>query len=363
MTSLRSEGWTVRPPFVPNGPTAPVTLLADEQGLTQLSGRPQVAWQTPWSEVAGLELVRLGRQMALFSTIAGVRYCWRNRDVGDFEAVRALVMAHGGLVRHQRRRLGVVAVLGAVLVAAFAGGFVAWANRSRVPAELTDAKIINLTARDLPSSWFVAKEPVLEYLVPPANHVYTSTTTTAAASTDTAFTQAASIFQSCLGVTNAEDRVYGAAGQEPDYQVSSKVFETDQLGGIELASTSQYYHTTTMVRRDTAEMSKENFGRCFAASNASLLLAGFGSSAPSTTTATNWQPATFLKGWSRGGIVPVDLPSVGQKLELVTVVVTHGHYEVTLDALVGSFKKSEQLLTNLVDTLLSRTESSTSTAA
>ena len=40
MTSLRSEEWAVRPPFVENGPTSPVTLLMDDAGLTQLAGIP-----------------------------------------------------------------------------------------------------------------------------------------------------------------------------------------------------------------------------------------------------------------------------------------------------------------------------------
>ena len=59
MSALRSEGWSVRPSFVAHGPTAPVTLLADDQGLTQLAGVFPVAWQTPWEEVSQIELVGL----------------------------------------------------------------------------------------------------------------------------------------------------------------------------------------------------------------------------------------------------------------------------------------------------------------
>lgn len=361
MTTLRSEDWSVRPSFVPNGPTSPVALLADETGLTQLAGIPPVAWQTPWSEIANLELVRFRHQMALFATIAGVRYCWRHRELGDFEAVRAVVLAHGGTVRQQRRRFGVLAVVAAVLVASFAAGIVAWATRSGVNQELADAQAVNLTLKDLPSGWYATNEAVLSYLVPPAGTVFTSTTTTAPAN-DTAFTNAATIFQSCLGVTNRADRVYGAAGQLPDYQVSSKIFETDTLGGVELASTAQYYATTTMVKKDTAEMSRPDFGKCFVASSAALLLSGFGASAPATSAATNWRPQTFLKGWSRGGVVAFTIPNVATNVQLVEVVITRGHYEVTLDALVSSFKKTESLLENLVDTLLGRMSSTSAEA-
>jgi len=55
---LRSDGWSVRPSFVPHGAVTPVTLLADENALTQLAGVPTVAWQTPWSELSNIQFVR-----------------------------------------------------------------------------------------------------------------------------------------------------------------------------------------------------------------------------------------------------------------------------------------------------------------
>ena len=82
-TALRSQGWVVRPSFVVNGPTSPVTLLSDETSLTQLAGEPAVAWQTPWSEFTNVVLVRFSHSMALFATTNGVRYCWRKHDLGD----------------------------------------------------------------------------------------------------------------------------------------------------------------------------------------------------------------------------------------------------------------------------------------
>jgi hypothetical protein len=115
----------------------------------------------------------------------------------------------------------------------------------------------------------------LGLLVPPSNQVYTPTTTTMPAK-DSTFTKAAALFQTCLGVTNATDRIYGAAGQQPDYQVSSPIFNANSLGGVQLASTSQYYKTTVMVAKDTHEMSKSNFGSCFAKSSAALVLAAYG---------------------------------------------------------------------------------------
>ncbi|MHB2027826.1 MAG: hypothetical protein ACYCPT_03290 [Acidimicrobiales bacterium] len=365
MSTLRSDDWSVRPSFVPNGPTSPVALLCDDAGLTQLAGIPPVAWQTPWSELHALELVRTSHQMALFATVDNVRYCWRQRGLKDFEALRVVVIEHGGLVTRRRRRMGVVVVVVLVALASFAGGLGAWLNRdSASRRELADARAVNLTLRDLPGGWYASSNTVLSYIVSPARDVFTPTSTTPPAK-DSAFERAATLFQSCLGVSNQKDRMYGLAGQQPSYQVQSKVFTTNSLGGVEVASTTQYYRTRTMVERDTKEMRKKNFGVCFVASNASIILSGLGEAtgAASPSFATNWRPATFVKGFTRAGVIPLSVPGVASNLQLVTAIVTSGHYEVTLSALVGSFAKARPLLSTLVTTLLSRVSTSTSRAA
>jgi hypothetical protein len=364
VTSIRSEDWAVRPPFVPNGPTSPVTLLTDDAGLTQLAGIPPVAWQTPWSEISNLELVRISHQMLLFATIGGVRYCWRHRDQVDYELLRTVVVEHGGVVTQRRRRAGVFAIVAIVILASFAGGIAAWFNRgSSAAQELSNARHVNLTLNDLPGtgSWQPVSSTILNYLVPPPSKVYTSTTTTTPPK-NTGFDKSAAVFQKCLGVTNQKDRVYGAAGQLPDYQVSSPVFNTNTLDGVLLASTSQYYRTTTMVDKDTKEMSKHNFGSCFVTSSADIIMSGYQLTNPATNVATNWRPTTFTKGWSRGGAVTVSVPGIKTKVQLVMVVIAHGHYEVTLSAIVGSFTKAKPLLASLTNTLLSRMENSSSKA-
>jgi hypothetical protein len=364
VTNIRSEDWAVRPSFVPNGPTSPVVLLTDDTGLTQLAGIPAVAWQTPWSEITNIELVRLHHQMALFATVGGVRYCWRNREITDFDQMRTVVLEHGGVVTQRRRRAGIFAVVAVVVIASFAGGIAAWFNRgSGGSQQLADARAVNLTVKDLPEGWTKTSETALSYLVPPSNQVFTSTTTTAPAKPNKGFEDAAHLFQSCVGVSNARDRVYGAAGQQPNYQVSSPIFVTNSLDGIEVASTTQYYQTTTMVDKDTAEMSKTNFGTCFAESSAALILSGYSQPIPTKFTASNWKPDTFTKGFSRGGVVTLTVPMLDQPVQLVMVMITHGHYEVTLSALVGSFSKAKDVLANIANTLLARETNSSAEAA
>jgi hypothetical protein len=363
-TPLRSERWSVRPSFVPNGPTSPVTLLCDDSGLTQLAGEPVVAWQTPWSELANLQLVRFARGVVLFATADGVRYCWRNRDLADFEALREVVLAHGGSVERRRRRAGALVVAFVVLFASLAGGIGALLNRgSSGERELAAASAVNLSLKDLPSSWSsfpVGMVSPLSTVFPPADQVVTSSTTpTTTAPPNSVWGRVTSLFQRCLGVSAARDRVYGAAGQMPDYQVSSRVF-TSPLGDVTVASTAQYYSTTAMVKRDTAEMSKSNFGSCFTTSNVALILSTYGGTMPRHDVGVAWRPATFVRGWSRGGVAQITQPGATRQLHLVMVVATSGHLEVTLGALVAKWPESEPFLANLVNTLLSRMTSPSS---
>jgi type II secretory pathway pseudopilin PulG len=358
--SLRSEGWVVQPSFVPYGPTAPVTLLVDDTGLTQLAGEPAVAWQSPWSELSNMQLTRFARGMALFATIGGVRYSWRKLDRIDHEQLSDIVAAHGGQVVRQRRRGAVYAVVAVVLLASLAGGIGAWFSRGSAGAkELSDATAVNLTLRDLPSSFSTADGSALADLFP-SNAQTTVTTTTTYVAPPAKFEKIIKKFQACMGVSNARDRVYGEAGQTPLYQVTSPFFTTSKFNGMELATTTQYYSTPVKVRKDTAEMTKKPFGGCFVASQANILQTYAEASASSDV--TSYQPKTYEKGWSRGGVATLTLPEINGPLHLVIVEITSGHYEVTLGALVASWPKSRPFISNLVSTLLARMNSTTAAA-
>ncbi len=361
MSALRSEGWSVRPSFVAHGPTAPVTLLADDQGLTQLAGVFPVAWQTPWEEVSQIELVRRGRAMLLSATIGGTRYQWRRRDLDDFEELRALVLAHGGAVGRRRRRAGVAAVASVVLLASVAGGVAAFfTGASSGVDELRAAQHADLRLADLPAGWTTAPTSILGFLFPAGSERVSTTTT--AAPPHSVWSTITAQFQRCLGVSAATDRVYGAAGQLPDYQATSPFFSSSNYGGAQVASTAQYYATTTMVRRDVAEMSRPGFGACFAASQASIVLSELTGVNTQVSGARDWQPTTLLHGWARGGVASVELPTLTRRLHLVVVVVAGGHYELTLAALMGRWPQSQPLLDTLVDTLKARISSSSSAA-
>jgi hypothetical protein len=363
ITSFRSEGWTVRPSFVPHGPTSPVTLLGDEQGLTQLTGTPGVAWQTPWVELANVQLVRFSRGLALFATADGVRYCWRTPNKDDYEVLATVIGQHGGRVVRRRRRAGIYAVVLVVLLASAAGAIGAYFDRGSASATIiANTKAVNLSVRDLPSGWSATSGSILSDLFGTPGRVITSTTSTTQPAKDSTWAKVSALFQHCVGVSAQKDRMYGAAGQEPDYQVSSSVFGSSSGVNAEVASTTQYYHTTTMVKKDTAEMRDPNFGACFAQTNAALLQSVYSSSFAGVAKGTNWRPVTFVKGFSRGGVEKILVPGATGSVYLVMVQITAGHYEVTLGALLGSWTQEKPFVANLVNTLLSRMTSTSSAA-
>ena len=362
-SNLRSEGWSVQPTFVPNAPSAPVTLMSDDAGLTQLAGEPPVAWQTPWSEISNLQLTRFRRGLALFASVDAVRYCWRTTRLEDYEALRAIVVEHGGVVERRRRRLSTLVVALVVLLASLAGGLGAWLNRGDSgSSELAAARAVNLTLKDLPSTWSVSPPSILSYLFSPADQVVTSTTSTSTTVPvrNSAWNKVSTLFQSCLGVSAARDRIYGAAGQMPDYQVSSPVF-TSLNGDIVLASATQYYHSTAMVHHDVAEMSLAKFPTCFATSNAAVLFGVAGQAIPTKDVATSWSPVTFLHGFVRAGVVRLSSTASGHYL--VVVESASGHFEVTLGAIVSSWPGAQSTIGTLVNTLLARTTTSSAVSA
>lgn len=361
---LRSAGWSVQPSFVPHGPTTGVTLLADERGLTQLAGIPDVAWQTPWDELTQVQLVRAGRGMALYASAGGVRYCWRHTTLEDYEDWREVVVAHGGEALRRPRRVGVVVVVGVVLLASFAGGIAAFFTGGSAPSgEVTAAEAVNLTRADLPAWYQVSTTSVLAQMIAPAGQVVASTTSTTAPAANSTWARLGRAFASCVGVSAATDRVFGAAGQQPDYQVASPVFAADSFGGIQLASTTQYYSSAAMVSSDVAEMSRAAFGGCFAAANANILLSTLERAVVTSSTGVAWTPATYLRGWVAGGVSTITLPVLGGPYHLVIGVAASGHYEVTLSALVVDWPASQAFLTTTLNTLVSRIASSTATAA
>jgi hypothetical protein len=366
VSALRSDGWAVRPSFAPHGPTAPVSLLFDDFGVTQLAGDPPVAWQIPWAEITHVRLERRRAGATIVAVIAEVTYQWRRSapaSRADLDDVVAVLRAHGAreMPSSRRRRALVVAAL--VTFASFAGYFGSLGVSSSAPSVLRALEALNLSARDVSGTWASTSGSSLSvlntFLPAPGKVIYNApTTSTTIGLRDAAFTLAASHFQSCLGVPNVRDRVYGLAGQSPTYQVSSPVFSSSDFGGIQVESSAQFYDSTRSVASDVAEMSRGSFGRCFVNSTADLMIGQSSSATPNLTTGRNLAPRAFVKGWVRGGSVAVSLPTLGiARATLVVFVMAAGHYEVTLGALVVNPAPALSTLDDVANELLVRVTS------
>ena len=220
---------------MPNGPTSPVALLIDETGAHPARGHPAVAWQTPWSEITNIELVRFAHQMALFATVGRRALLLAPQATSPTTRCCARSCSSAAAwCRTERRRAGVFVVVAVVVFASFGGGIAAWFNRGNGGAQRARRREGHQPDLEGPAEgWYKTSQTAAQLPGAAREQVYTSTTTTAPPK-NSDFDRAAAVFQSCLGVTNAKDRVYGAAGQEPDYQVSSPIFNTNSLGGIEV---------------------------------------------------------------------------------------------------------------------------------
>jgi len=362
VSSLSSSGWKVSPSFVPNGPTAPVTLLLDDDNFTQLAGEPAVAWQTPWLQVTALQLTQMGKRAALFATIDGVRYVWRNDEPLSIGELRAAVTEHGGSIKRQSRRLGAIVVAAVVLLASFAGGMALGSHAKPVPAELSAARSVLLTKKDMGPNFVLSARGVLSGIIPAANKVLTAMPITKPKK-GSAWDQIITSYESCLGISYAHDRMYGGAGQSPDYQVSAPIFSSTAFGGIEVGVTSQYYRTTAMVRKDTRSMQVKNFGSCFATSNLATMNIYDSLAVPTGNAGTDWQPTVFSKtGWARGGYAPITVPGINSPLYLGVIEITNGHFETTLAILVADWTKAQSFISDLTSTALARMTPSGATA-
>ncbi len=370
MSALRSDGWSVRPSFSPHGPTEPVTLLMDEAGMTQLAGSPAVAWQIPWSEVGHLRLLRRGRRLVIVAVISQVMYQWRRSEPlsrDQIDELTTVLNAHGARQTPRSRRsraLAVVAVVTAASLLGYVGGLLA---SSSTPSVLRQLKTVNLSARDVAGTWAstnLSSASALSFVMPAPGQVLTNNPSTTLPAQDSSFTLSANHFQRCLGVSNVDDRVYGLAGQVATYQVSSPIFSTSTVGGVQVQSTAQYYDSTLSVAADVAEMSRASFGRCFDESNADMLVGRAMSSTPNFTNGENLSVPTFAKGWVRGGAVSVSLPVIGiAHASLVVIVEASGHYEVTLAALVANLSQARSTIDNLANSLLVHITSSSAVSA
>jgi hypothetical protein len=362
----RFPGWSVEPRFG-GGADGPVAISLDDQYLTEWRGEPAQLWRIPFSELRDLEVV-LGRRVRLRATVAGVRYTWSTRRSGEHDELVDEVSRLGGrVVRPHRVVAAMAASVAVVLLAASVAAVVSrWATHSTDP--VAAAKAGQLRATDVPAGWqSVVGAPLNELDGTPGSVSTASQLSSALTGLGKQIEGAvAATYQRCMGVTAASDRLYGAAGVVPAYQVTGPVYATSAFGIAELGSVSQYYESTDDVHRDTAQYSSPRFGRCLTASNGQLLLGVLERSANAASTVllgTNYAPRLFTSGWARGGTVPISLPNVAGHVTLVSVLLASGHHEVEVNMLVGHWPAARGVVDASVAAILGRLAAPRTTSA
>lgn len=357
------SGWSVQPTFVPGTPAGPATLVFDDAGLTQYVGSPAVVWQIPWPQVSSLQLVRHPRGVSLMAIIGGVRYHWRHAERAVFSAVRPEVERRGGTVTTDRRFLTLL-VVGLLVLAACSAGFVgARSSSSATPQEVNTLKAINISPSDLGAGWSIDNASILSALAGSPNFVYyvnPATTSTAPPAAVGGYAMTEQRFWSCMGLTSGHDRIFGTAGQLPEYQIGAEDYTSKKDGGIEVSSLAQYYPRTSMVNADTAEMiGHPRFSACYIGANANLAALALGE-APHYVAGHNATPVTFAQGFHRGGVIA--LTHLTPATFLVVDVATSGHYEISLCALVHQWPQSKSFLDGLLNIMMARISTRASSA-
>jgi hypothetical protein len=352
----------------PGHPSDPVKLSLDEGFLTVWTGNPENVWQTPLEEVGGLE-VEIARRLTVRATVRSTRYAFstpRGEELDDLIDTARSAGAH--IVRRRRLWAGLAAAAAAsVLLASVASIAVYLAGRvgggSSTPSASQVASI-NVQRSDFASGWSKDSTGLLTVLTgTPGSVVRASPKKVVLKGLNKSIWGAITNgFQGCLGVSNAADRMYGAAGQQPAIQVSGNVLGSAVDGGTEIASVTQYYSSTTMVTKDLREYSQAGFGKCWAVA-ASKTLEGYttdtAKAARATYVASSYRPVTFAHGFRSGGVATVTIPHVPGNYHLVALFAASGHYELNLFALTGKWPAAAPVVQSALEAMLARVASPT----
>ncbi len=373
MTTLRRfHGFSADPPAGPQR-VREVSLAIDDEGLHEWSEAGEETRLIPLGALGDWR-VELSRRWFMSAEVGGITVRWTAADAASYDEFTEDLRRYGADIRRPRRGLRTLTfVTGAALILASIGTFVAYAFRgSSTPATpvVTSATVgaVNLRAIDLPSGWSAVGQSYLSYIAGSANQVVTPHTKfpPLTGASKQVWDDASANFQSCMHTTAHKDRMFGSSGQQPALQVTGETFGSTSFGGGEQVSLTQYYATTTMVRRDLREYRAPQFGRCWGIANAQILL-GFlnnnASYAMTTPPVTSWHVERRRDVFLRTSVVTVALPGGTTPYYLATAFAARGHYEVNYFALVGNWTQAQATVDAGLNAVLSRMAPGSTTPA
>jgi hypothetical protein len=195
------------------------------------------------------------------------------------------------------------------------------------------ARHLDLVARDLPKGWRVDASgagPLSGFL---------STSTSSGPSTPQQSKQAsavASSFEQCMGISSAQDRVFGPAITTPEAQVSSAAFVSPADAGSETGTTASVFASPALLSADLALASSSKFPNCFGTAIGTLFVQGIQAAQSGVAPGTPQVQSLSLsqqKGTQTVGetiTIPVTAGGHDFSIEVGVVFIAAGRAEITL---------------------------------
>lgn len=343
---------TLRSPADGSGEvTHGLELYLDDVGITQRGGEPPQALQLPWAELHGLRCMpaRRGRGPEILAVLGPVAMAFEvpAGQLGDAEVAELDAQLRAGFAEAiaaegvEAPRRGIVperfakvpALLMAVVLAIAAvsvGIGITGGGQGSTPATTSPAQApVLLEAGDLGAGWRVGRSTssFVGSLIAPDDGRSTKA--------QRAQTEAvAKAYRSCMGVGQAEDRIFNPANPKPSAEARSSVLvRASSHGPIEAGNVYQRYARASEVAKDLAQVEDPDFPRCFGEAVGQLLAEGFASAGTLGVTyraqAVALQPSLGVRGGGTEVVLAVPGDAGTVAVHLVVAVLGHGDREVT----------------------------------
>ena len=350
-------------------------FVADASGVTLYGGTPLAAWQIPFSAITGLQLSLRAGGVTLTGWVAGghlsitvMADSLQSGTLQDLEVMcshaagREPQLISGNISSSRRHRttwlivaLGCLLVVIGIVTAAALGSSSSPSKPLIATSDQQSATTArNLTLGDLPSDWgtdAAASSPLSGLLATDS-----SSTPTAAERAETK--KILSAFQSCMGLTNATDRTFGAAGVKPLFQTSSDPYGViNGTNFYEAGTTTQLYASPASVQQDLTQLQSNKFPTCFAEALGRMFTSSGDPTVPLASLPVTRQPTSHPLGvFVSGATVSLTIPDGTSTVpaQLGVTILVHGSYEQTLFTFSTPGAFPGALQTSLTDLLAAR---------
>ena len=257
-----------------------VTLRIDSSGLTLVGGDPPTAWQIPFSALREPRCRAHRGMVEVAAWVSGslvmVTFSAASLEGSTASEIDALLAGATGrdatgptsggtpyTVNPRRRRLSLLVV--AVLAIGAGASLLVWQladvqTRSSARADRVVAATMNLRGSDLPAGWSAlnSSSSILGGFLSPGSSRQSPAQKRVTAAV-------ISGYQGCMGITNAVDRVFGAAGVTPPIEIGGMPYGPEQSTAVtEVGTVTQRYASPADVAADRRQISQARFPTCFA---------------------------------------------------------------------------------------------------